>query len=89
MNLRFIQRVTHFVRKNAGGEARDEFCDVYEVGGVQDVVVDVYIIAEEGQLVGRVAMRTRTDSERRCFGYTLYFKFLNNPPTSGRQPAND
>jgi len=53
MDFRLIQRVSHLVWKNTRGEARDNLRRVCEVGGMQDIIVDMDVIAEKRQLGDR------------------------------------
>jgi hypothetical protein len=82
MDLRLVERVSHYVREDASREARDELLDTREVGGVQDVIIDMDVIAEERQLKNRD--EDLGVDHRRRFG-TLYFMFLYNPPTGERR----
>ena len=49
-----VDRIGRFVRKNAGGETRDNFVDSSFVAGVKDVVVDEHVLAEKVQVGAHV-----------------------------------
>ena len=54
MYHRLVDRIGRFVRKNAGGETRDNFVDSGLVAGVKDVVVDEHVLAEKVQVCAHV-----------------------------------
>lgn len=63
MHLGFGERVqiwhTLLIRENTGRQARDDFGHVESVCGVEDVIVDEYIVPEEGELL---SISTRPES---------------------------
>lgn len=50
VDLGLVERVGDFVGEDAGGEAGDDLFGFDLVGGVQNVVVDEDVVAEEGEL---------------------------------------
>lgn len=83
VDFALVKRVRDLVRENAGGEARDDLCDVRFFGCVQHVVIDEDVVPEEGRLGGVVNVRTKIGHA--CGGCTLYFMFLKRPPTEQRR----
>lgn len=63
MNLGFGERVqiwhTLLIREDTGRQAGDDFGHIECVCGVQDVIVDEYIVPEEGELL---SISTRPES---------------------------
>jgi hypothetical protein len=53
MDLCLIQWVSYFVRKDTSGEARNKLFGVCKAGGVQNIIVNMDVIAEERQLMDR------------------------------------
>lgn len=84
VNLRLVQRISDFIREDAGGKTRYKLRGMRKVGSMQNVIVDKDVIAEERQLM--IAMRMSTlIIKRNTLPHTLYFMFLNNPPTVKQQ----
>lgn len=50
VNLALVERVSHFIGEHTCREAGDDFLGLREMSGVQDVVVDEHVVAEESEL---------------------------------------
>lgn len=78
MDLCLVERVGNLVGENACRKARNNLCNVGFIRRMQNVVVDEYVVPEEGKLRENVFEVNKEQEEVRL---ALYFIFLKRPPT--------
>lgn len=81
MDLGLVQGVCDLVWEDASRQTRHDFLGLLEMCGVEDVIVDDEVVAEECGLDRNEWSSSQIKSAKRSNGRALYFMFLNRPPT--------
>jgi len=85
VDLRLIEWVLNFIWEDASREARDDFVCLVGIGRSEDVIVYQSVVTEERELLLRHIRDITSEITRGmikpCLVRTLYFMFLNRPPT--------